>query len=341
MLKISELKRIKKICFNRIASEAVERGKIVVGIKPIGLDLIEITTSNGNDYGRIITDNTSKKVTPEFYLSWVDFNKMCELFKNEVEIKKNDNKVHIIEGDTILKFNTTMSGYNRNSNFKFNFEEAILLNTKNLFILDDHKLVEKYAIIEDKLISSNGEICIINNINQNFGNEILQYKNKFPEENWYINKNFNIVISEDKRIAFTQRQSTGQYPVGLLKLSKQPLSNSFKCNSKSLYEKIQQCSLIYEVMDIKFGENELIIQSTGVGKCDAVYKTTLPVEFEHKPARDGFQFAIKYLTDFCKCTDKSGNLKILFDDNPDVQMFRVENNKYIIFGMGIATSYRN
>ena len=181
MLKIAELKKIKKLCFNKIASEAIERGKIVVGIKPIGLDLIEISTSNGNDYARMITENTSKGVVPEFYLNWIDFNKMCELFKNEIKIKKNENKVQIIEGDTILKFNTTTSGYSESSNFKFNFDEATLLNTKDLFILDDHMLMKKYAIIEDKLISCDGQICIINNLSDNFGTEILQYTDKFPE----------------------------------------------------------------------------------------------------------------------------------------------------------------
>ena len=336
MLKIAELKKIKKLCFNKIASEAIERGKIVVGIKPIGLDLIEISTSNGNDYARMITENTSKGVVPEFYLNWIDFNKMCELFKNEIKIKKNENKVQIIEGDTILKFNTTTSGYSESSNFKFNFDEATLLNTKDLFILDDHMLMKKYAIIEDKLISCDGQICIINNLSDNFGTEILQYTDKFPEYNWYINKNFNIVISEDKKIAFTQRQANGDYPLGLLKMAQQPLSNSFECDSKALYEKIQQCSLIYEVMNIKFGENELVIQSTGRGKCNATYKTTLPVKFDHVPTREGFDFSIKYLADFCKCADKKGKLKILFDDSPTVHMFRVENEKYTIFGMGIA-----
>lgn len=336
MIKIAELKKIKKLCFNKIASEAVERGKVVIGIKPIGLDLIEISTSNGHDYARMITENTSKGVVPEFYLGWIDFNKMCELFKNEVKIKKNENKVQVIEDDTILKFNTTTDGYNLNSNFKFNFDEAILLNTKDLFVLDDHKLIKKFAIVENKLISSNGEICIINNLDKDFGTEILQYTDKFPDGSWHINKNFNIVISENKEIAFTQRQATGDYPVGLLKMAKQPLSNSFQCNSKDLYEKIQQCSLIYEVMTIKFSEHELIIQSTGRDKCNATYKTTLPVKFDHIPTREGFAFSIKYLADFCKCTDKNGNLKVLFDDSPTVQMFRVENNKYTIFGMGIG-----
>lgn len=336
MLKIAELKKIKKLCFNKIASEAVERGKIVVSIKPLGLDLIEISTSNGNDYARMIIENTTKGVVPEFCLGWIDFNKMCELFKDEIKIKKNENKVQVIEGDTILKFNTTTDGYNGNNNFKFNFDNAILLNTKNLFVLDDHMLMKKYAIVEDKLISSDGQICIINNLDKNFGVEPLQYTDKFPEGNWYINKDFNVAVSQNKKIAFTQRQTTGQYPIGLLKMGQQPLSNSFECDSKALYEKIQQCSLIYEVMTIKFGENELIIQSTGRDKCNATYKTTLPVKFDHVPIREGFQFSIKYLADFCKCTDKNGKLRVLFDDSPTVHMFRVENDKYTIFGMGIA-----
>ena len=76
-------------------------------------------------------------------------------------------------------------------------------------------------------------------------------------------------------------------------------------------------------------------------KSNATYETTVPVKFEHPTQRDGFQFAIKYFADFCKCEDSKGIIKILFDDCPTTHMFRAECKKYIIFGMGIASQYKS
>lgn len=338
MLKIEELKKAKKICFNKIASSAIWKNNVTINIKPLGIELIEITISNGNDYARIITDNLSKRLVPEVCLSWNDFNKICELFSYKIKIDKQKDKIHVSEGETVLKFNAFKGVYAITNGFKFDFDNAILLNTKDLFVIQEK--FQKYAILEDKLVSCDGNICIINKLNSNFGTELIQYVEEFPKENWYINKESNLIVSEDKRISLTHRQSSSEYPLGVFQLAKQHLSNSFECNAKTLYEKIQQCSLIYEIMRIKFEESQIVIESTGTHKFEAVYKTTLPVVYDHKTDREGFQFSIKYLADFCKCAGKDGKIKILFDDNPSVHMFRSENDKYIIFGMGIAKGKR-
>lgn len=339
MIKISDLKRIKKLCFDKLAREAVEKGGLIVAIKPLGIDLIEIVLSNGTDYGRIILDNHSKEALPEMFLGWHDFVKICELFKKEVKFDKKDNNIKVSEGKTILKCQTCVEKYTINSSFKFDFGSAILLNTKDVFMLDNHVAIQKYAIHQDKLISCDGSICILNKLDNNFGDEPYLYVDNFPDGNWYINKTEAVIVSEDKRIALTHRKATGDYPMGLLQMAQQPLSNSFECGSKELFEKIQQCALIYDVMDIKFGKNELQISSTaGVkSKSNASYETTLPVKFEKPTQRTGFQFSIRYLTDFCKCADDKGIVRILFDDTPTVHMFRTENDKHIIFGMGIAS----
>lgn len=334
MLKIEELKRAKKICFNKIASSAVWKNSVTINIKPIDIELIEISISNGNDYARIIIDNFSKKIVPEICLNWNDFNKICELFIHKIEISKQKDKIHVSEGETVLKFSSFDGTYKITTGFKFDFNNAILLNTKNLLIIEDK--FQKYCILGDRLISSDGNICIINKLDVNFGIESIKYIDRLPEGNWYINKNYNVIVSEDKRMSITHREATDCYPMGLFDLAKQPLSNYFECNAKALYEKIQQCSLIYEVMKINFDKNKIIIESDESHKFEAKYKTTLPVLYNHETQREGFKFSIKYLTDFCKCADKSGKVRIFFDDNPNTHMLRAENDKYIVFGMGIA-----
>ena len=343
MIKISELKRIKKLCFDKLAREAPDKSGLIVAIKPLGLELVEILLSNGTNYGRIIVDNPAKDLTSEVFLGWYDFVKICELFKKEVRIDKKDNTIKVTEGKTVLNCPIYRDRYTLNSKFKFAFDSAIKLETKNLFVLDDHAIVQKYAIYQDKLISSDGSICILNKLTRNFGDKAFLYTDKFPDGNWYINQEDSIVVSENKRIALTHRKAVDGYPMGLLQMSQQPLSNSFECDAKELYEKIQQCALIYEIMDIKFGKDELKISSTGgvKSKSNATYETTLPVKFESPTQRDGFQFAIKYFIDFCKCADAKGRVKILFDDCPTTHMFRTESDKYIIFGMGIASQYKS
>lgn len=342
MIKISDLKRIKKLCFDKLARESVDKSGLIVAIRPMGLELIEVLLSNGENYGRIILDNTSKDAVPEMFLGWYDFLKICELFKKEVKIDKKENTIKVTEGKTVLNCPTYKDKYTLNSKFKFDFSSALKLDTKDLFVLDDHAEVQKYAICQDKLISSDGHICILNNLTQNFGDEPFLYTDKFPDGNWYINKEDSVVVSEDKRIAFTHRKATGAYPMGLKQMAQQPLSNSFECDSKELAEKIQQCALIYEVMDIRFGKNELKISSTGgvKSKSNATYETTIPVKFEKPTDRVGFTFSIKYFMDFCKCADKNGVLKLMFDDCPTTHMFRAECKKYTIFGMGIASQYK-
>lgn len=342
MIKISELKRIKKLCFDKLARESVNKEGLIVAIKPLGLELIEILLSNGENYGRIIIDNPAKDVVPQLFLGWYDFVKICELFNKEIKIDAKENSIKITEGKTVLKCPTYRDKYTMRSNFKFDFSSALKLDTGNLFMLDDHASIQKFAIYQDKLISSDGNICILNKLNQNFGDENFLYVDKFPAGNWYINKEDSIIVSEDKRIALTHRKATGEYPMGLIQLAQQPLSNSFECNAKELIEKIQQCALIYDIMNVEFGKNELKISSTGgvKSKSNATYETTLPVKFENPTQRGGFQFLIKYFADFCKCADSKGVLRILFDDNPKTHMFRAECDKYIIFGMGIASQYK-
>ena len=339
MLKISDLKRIKKLCFDKIARNSIDSKTLAVHIRPLGLELVEVLMSNGSDYARLLVDADPKNLMPEINLSWIDFVKICELFIKEVSITKKEKTIKVIEGKTVLICKIFSTDHIAMCNFKFDFDKATKLKTSDLFMLDDHLLLQKYAIIGDKLVSCDGQISIMNKLDADFGEKPILYADKFPADNWYITKDGAVVVSEDKRIAFTHRQATGDYPIGVLKLAQQPLSNSFECDSKVLFEKIQQCSLIYEVMNIKFGKDELIISTTGVKKCEATYETILPVKFDHPTERVGFQFSIKYLSYFCKCADKRGKVKILFDDSETVHMFRTENEKYIIFGMGIARAY--
>ena len=338
MIKISDLKRVKKLCFDRIARDSANSKLLVVDFKPICIDAIEVLLSNGNNYGRIILDNESKTVFSSFSLGWTDFVKICELFKSQIVIKATDKEAKIKEGKTVLNCRVYNSTYNSACKFKFDFSTAKEFDATKVLMLDDHLEIQKYAIVSDELISCDGHIGIVNKIKTDFEGEPLVYTDYFPAEKWFINRNHNLIVSGDKRIAMTHPQACGSYPVAVLTLAKQQLSNSFTCSGKELVEKMQQCSLIYSVMEILFGEKELIIRSLEVG--DSKYETVIPVEYEHKTSRAGFRFSIKYFAYFCKCADKNGRVTIMFDDNQNVQMFRSESELYTIFGMGIGSPRR-
>lgn len=336
MLKISELKRIKKTCFDYIANSAIERGKISIGIRPIGLDFIEISTSNGEDCARLIANNTNKDIVPSFFLSWNDFSKICQLFDKEISITKDGNTILVSEGEAKLKFSAFSESYNVIHNFKFNFEDSLILDTKNIIMLDHHLELQKYAIWGNNLISCDGYLSIFNKLDVDFGQEPLLYTNKFPNGRWAVSKDTNMVVSEDKTVAFTNRKSNGQYPKVLLDLAQQPLSNSFICNSNLFMQKMQQCALIYDVMNIEFGNNELIISSAGIKKYEGFFETKIPVKYKKTPNRKGFKFSIKYMSKFCNCANSNGEIEIFFDDSEEVYMFRAENELYKIFGSGIG-----
>lgn len=338
MIKISDLKKIKKTCFDNIA-RCPNKECLAVSIKPIGIELIEVSMSNGIDYGRIILKNDKNIPFTEITLSWFDFIKICELFKTEISFDLKNNQVIVTESKTVLNCQIMKNTYNKNLNFKFDFSKSYILNSDDLLILNDHSFIQKYAIIGNKLLSSDGNICIMNLLDGDFGEKPILYVDMFPSGTWNLTRENSIIVSEDKTMAFTHRQANGDYPRGLIKMAEQPLSNSFECNAKELLEKMKQCAMIFGLMQIKFGNDELIISSFGQSaksKSTASYETTFPVKFDHKPERDGFRFLVKYFEEFCKCVDKKGNVKILFDDNSNVQMFRAENEKYKIFGMGCS-----
>lgn len=335
MIKISDLKKIKKNCFDKIAKEALQKDGLAVSVKPLGLELIQVMMSNGNDYARVVLDNYKTSVVPEICLNWKDFLKVCELFQKEITITKKDNRIKISEDKTNLTCTEFAHTFNSACDFKFDFKEALLLETEDLFILDSHLPMNGFAITQDKLLSCDGCICIVNNLSENFGDNILQYPDKFPDDDWYIGKNSQSIVSKDKRTLATKRLLEGTYPANtLLILSKQFLGNSFTCNAKELEEKFKQCSLIFDKMELGFGKDELTIQSEGSSQNK--FKTSIPVKYTQKTTRKSIKFMVKYISMFCKCVDKDGNVKIFFDDNEAQHMLKAECDKYTIFAMGIG-----
>lgn len=335
MIKISDLKKARKTCFDKIAREASQKDGLAVRVKPIGIELIELMMSNRDDYARVILDNYKKASISESIINWKDFLKICELFDKEIVIMKDGKKIKVSEEQTSLTCIEFGHTFNSECDFKFDFKESLLLETKDLFILDSHLPMAGLAIYKDKLLSCDGCVCIMNNLSENFGDESLIYPDKFPDGDWFIDKKSQNIVSEDKRILASKRRLSGTYPAcTLLQLSKQPLSNSFTCNAKDLEEKFKQCSLIFDKMELGFGKDELIIES-GSGSHNK-FKTSIPVAYKNKTSRKNINFVIKYISMFCKCAGKDGNVEIFFDDSENQHMLRAECEKYTIFAAGIG-----
>ena len=339
MIKISDLKRIKKTCFDEIASaNRGQRKDIAVLFKPIDASKYQMIMSNGEDYGRMVADFLELSNMPEFQISWLDFLKICDLFEKKISVTVEDNTILVKEDKKKFKCSLFKSEAWKNAFFKFDFDTALKINMDECWILSDFGNMQKFALGQNFLMSTDGSFAGINILKQDFGNDIFLFVNKFPAGTWFFNPDRRIIVSEDKRIACSYKRATGNYPFkGILQISEQPLNNWFKVNCKEFQHFLEQCSKIDEKIIFEFLDNEINI--IAVGETSKI-QLNIPAEFEHKTTRQELRFMQKYAVEFCKCADADGNLTILFDDSENVYMARAEKENLKIFGMGICVPVR-
>lgn len=335
MLKISDLRRIKKTVFDKIStSNRGMRNNLSVLFKPIDNSKYQMIMASGDDFGRMVADFTELYAMQEFQIAWSDFSRICDLFEKKIDVSIENNIVLIKEGRKKFKCSISKSDAWKNASFKFDFDNAFRVSMDDCWILPDLGTMGKFAVGQNFLISTDGNFAGINFLKQNLGEDVHMFTSKFPSGSWFYNPEKRIIVSEDKRIACTFKKAVGAYPYkAILQLSEQPLNNWVRVDCKQFQNCLEQCSKIDEKVAIEFLDNEVNIFA--VGETSAV-QNTISAEFEHKTPRKEIRFMQKYIVEFCRCIDENGKLTILFDDNENVFMTRTESEKLKLFGMGLS-----
>ena len=105
-------------------------------------------------------------------------------------------------------------------------------------------------------------------------------------------------------------------------------------DAKQLKEVADKCSKIDDKIILQFAENEVIVSANNREQA-LDFAVPIPAEYNHKSTRLDIRFLDKYLTEFYRCIDENGKLKIFFDDNQSTYMTRCESKNLSIFGMSL------
>lgn len=335
MIKVSDLRRIKKLCFDKIAQASSARKDLSVRFSPIGADMYECVMCNGEDFARIVADTTTLTALPEIQISWHDFQRVCDLFSDIVDLTVKDSTILFKEGKTKFKCATFRSNANKMVNFKFDFDNAIKINMRdNLVILSDLGNFNKFCLSGQHLMSSDGNIAIINILNESLGENDYVFTSIFPQGAWYFNPNYRIIVSEDKRLATTIKRAVSGYPTqALLNLSKQALSNWFEVDVKEFLQCLEKCAKIDDKVILRF-EPEGYLTIKAENKEFADFATCIECEVDHDSHKQEIRFTQRYIKEFCRC-EHNGRVRILFDDDPAEYKLRAEKDNLIIYAMGL------
>ena len=335
MIKVSDLRRIKKLCFDKIAQQSSARKDLSVRFTPIGAEMYECVMSNGEDFARIVADTTSLVAMPEIQISWADFSRICDLFTDTIEVALKDYQITFKEGKTKFKCAIFKSDTNKMVNFKFDFENAIQINMRdNLFILSDLGNFGKFVLSGHYIISSDANIAAINILPDSLGENEYVFAAVFPQGTWYFNPDYRIIVSADKRMATTIKKALGGYPTKVLvDLSKQAMSNWFEVDVKEFLACLEKCAKIDNKVIFRFDQDNMItIMAENQEYAD--FATAIECTLDHPSTKQEIRFMSKYLIEFCRC-EKDGRLKILFDENPKEYKLRAETDNLIIYAMGL------
>lgn len=335
MIKVSDLRRVKKYCFDKIAQQSSARKDLVVRFHPIGAEMYECVMCNGEDFARIVADTTTLTALPEMQIAWTDFVRVCDLFTDVIEVSIKDNTIIFKEGKTKFKCATFRTTLNDMVNFKFDFENAIEINMREgLFILSDLGNFNKFCLSGHYMISSDANIAAINILEESLGEGEYTFTSVFPYGTWYFNPNYRIIVSQDKRMATTIKKALDGYPTKtLLDLSRQVMSNWFEVNTKEFLACLERCAKIDDKVVLRFDQDGyLTIKAENKEFAD--FATMIECSVDHPSTKQEIRFMQKYITEFCRC-EKDGRVRILFDENPHEYKLRAEKDNLIIYAMGL------
>lgn len=337
MIKVSDLRKVKKHCFSRIAQQSSRKKNLAIKFSPVGADMYECIMSNGEDYARIIATTTALTAMPEFQISWTDFIRICDLFVNIIELSVKDNEVIFKEGKTKFKCGLCRSEANNYVNFKFNFDNAIKINmTDNLYIMSDRGNFTNFSLKDKYLMSTDGCFAALNILNNSLSDKEYLFADIFPEGNWFFNPDCRIIVSEDKQMAMTIKKAAGVYPTkGILQLSKQALSNWFEVDTREFMACLEKCAKVGEVITLEFKKEGVLNIKAEDLISSLSFETSIPCKIDHVSSKQKMKFKQIYLKEFYRC-EREGKLKILFDDDPLEYKIRAEKDNLIIFAVGLT-----
>lgn len=335
MIKVSDLRRVKKYCFDKIVQQSSARKDLAVKFKPISADMYECIMCNGEDYARLVADTTSLVAMPEIQISWVDFARICDLFNNTVELTVKDYTITFKEGKTNFKCIMFASDLNDRVNFKFDFENAIQINMReNLFILPDLGTFNKFCLSGNHIISTDGSMAAINRLDKSLGDGEYTFTTVFPVGTWFFNPNNKVIVSEDKRMATTIKQALEGYPTQvLLNLSQQALSNWFEVDVKEFLSCLERCAKIDSKVILRF-DQEGFLNIKAENNEYADFATMIECKLDHPSRKQEIRVLQKYIIEFCRCA-KEDKLKIFFDESPNEYKLKSEADNLTIFAMAL------
>lgn len=330
MIKISDLNRIKEACFDNIARKTLSSDRVLleVSFKAITDRMFSVSMSNRLDYARGVFTSEKPFNFEHFTISWYNFGQLCFLMYDEVDVKFDKNSVVFYRQDRKYKAPLMYNELPEHS-YKFNFENAILLNMDNSIILKEHNILKFFVATKNYVISFDEYFCILNKTKYDIGDQVLKLTEKFPQGTWFFNPENKIIVSEDKSIARSFRQAQGPYPLqALFNVIKQPLSNWFICDKVALSKILEKGQNIARTVTIEFQENSLtLISSNTTGE---TFKDEIEVKYKEPPKRKMLKMQYSYFKFFTEAAQNK-KIKIEFDDNENTRFIRAENEKVLFF----------
>lgn len=334
MIRVNDLIRFNNVCKEILQNNAILRkNEVFITFNPIDNLSCEIIFVADTQFARIVLKYAKPCIFGFFQISWTDFNKVCSLFENAIEIEtdknlitfRNDNKKIIC-----ARINTDL---HKAANFKFDFNDAIKISMDDCFVPKDLMTIYKKVALFDKYVAAtDGSFGVINILNYDTGyHEAELFLNKFKDGTWFYNKNYNIIVSEDKKLAYTINKATGMFPTKAMQtIFKTPLNSYFCVNVKEFSKELEACATFSEQIKLKIEDGFLKISC--IGK-DNIYNTKLKINQVGNSKE--IKFLIKYLQNFCLCKDENNMLKIFYDTDLSSYMLRTESKTKKMVAMGM------
>lgn len=338
MIKIDDLKKIKDNCFYDVYRLASDKKNVAIKFSPINAEYLQAIMSNGVQYARLITKLDKMVALQDISISWQDFEMITKLFVSNLSYTVQKNTIIFKSEDNKTKYSCQFykSEFNERCNFKFDFnsENTELISTDNAIIVKQPKgsPFRCFVLKEDKIYSTDGAFGTINFTQHDIGNFELKLNRKIPSGKWYFNKDYKVMVSEDKSMAYCMEKIDCSFPtVALGQVASTNLSNWFKCNKNTFKKSISSLKDINDKIYFDLYENKVVAHVTNdkANKCEI----ELDVEFKQQPKIKQIILNEKYIEMLCQCSDEDNTLTIEFDDNPSQMLVRATTSNLIIFGM--------
>lgn len=330
MLSIKDLQKATEV-FNLIAQKSVDKTKLVVSFKPLNETTYTVVMSNGNESGRLIVER-EPTIMQSFNVSYHDFLRLFKIFDDRFNVSVDNNKIYFKKNKNSYGCVEIKSQLNDSVKFNFDFDGSYKVTIEKPLILKTTSFGGVYAISDNEIASTDGFLGVIDKIEADTKNNIFLFRDEFPSGTYFYNPSSNLIVSEDKKLCYTMRQATNNFPYKAFScLAKQDLNNYFICDCEEFYKHIRQCvDINKDHITIYLNNDTIRISSINkAGTCH--YEVEIPVEYRTQPKRKTIKFNPNYMLTLTKASEDN-KLKIEFDNNEQIRIIRAKSSKHIIFG---------